>query len=138
MQQSVVQAIKWGVKAVGGLIANLALLTVWVDYLGIHPAIAILPNFVLVSLAGYTVANHWIFPDGVTPTTWRGHATQYAGMQAAVLTSKAANFALYLLLLPFVEYRLAWVAGAIVTFALTFGLNKAWWEREDSAIPQRP
>lgn len=123
------QAVRYGVKAVGGLAANIALLTVWVDYVGLHPAVAIVPNFVIISAAGYAVMNRWVFPGGVTPTTWTGHATQYAGTQAANVGGKLANYLAYLILLPVAEYRLAWIIGAVGTFALTFGLNKWWWER---------
>lgn len=125
--------IKWGAKAVGGLAANLALLTVWVDGLGIHPAIAIGINFVVISIAGYALANAWIWPDGVSPVTWPGHLRQYAGMQAANFTGKAANYVLYLALLPVADYRVAWAAGAVATFLLTFGLNHVWWSRSGVA-----
>ncbi len=128
------QSIKWGVKSVGGLAANIALLTLWVDYLGVHPALAIVPNFIIISAVGYTVTNRWIFPDGVSPDTARGHARQYAGMQGANLAGKAGNYLVYLVALPLVDYRIAWVAGAILTFAVTFGLNKLWW---DSPIAKR-
>lgn len=118
---------KWGLKSVGGLAVNVALLTLWVDYVGLSPALAIIPNFIIISAVGYTVTNHWIFADGVTPTTLRGHATQYTGMQAANLVGKAANYLLYLLLLPLVAYQVAWVVGAVVTFGVTFSLNRWWW-----------
>jgi len=122
------QSVKWGLKAVGGLAANIVLLTFWVDYVGLAAWAAIIPNFLLISAVGYTVTNRWIFPDGVSPSTFRGHVRQYAGMQAANLAGKAGNYAVYLVLLPVVDYRAAWVVGAAVTFALTFGLNKLWWD----------
>lgn len=134
MTDTITQVGKWFAKSLGGLVANLGLLTVWVEYVGLSPALAIIPNFVIISLAGYTVTNYWIWPDGITPKTVRGHATQYAGMQAANLGGKAANYGVYLVLIPFVDYRVAWVIGAGVTFAITFTLNKKWWER--SAITQ--
>lgn len=123
------QLCLWAGKALGGLAANLVLLTLWVDGLGVGPAVAVFPNFVLISLASYGLANRYIFPEGVTPESLRGHAIQYAGMQAATLTGKVANYALYLVLLPRVDYRLAWVVGAVATFLLTFALNRAWWSR---------
>jgi len=124
-----VSAIKWGLKSLVGLALNIALLTVWVDYVGVSPALAIFPNFVLISLLGYTVTNRWIWPDGVTPTSLSGHARQYAGMQTANLAGKAANYVLYLLLLPFLAYQTAWVAGALMTFTVTFLGNRWWWTR---------
>lgn len=134
MNQTIAQALKWFAKSVGGLVANLALLTVWVEYVGLSPAVAVLPNFVIISVVGYSVTNRWIWPNGITPATVRGHVTQYAGMQAANLSGKVANYGVYLVLIPFADYRLAWVIGAGVTFVITFFLNKQWWER--SAITQ--
>lgn len=128
------QLLKWGLKAIGGLLANVALLTVWVDGAGIHPAVAVILNWVIISVAGYGVANYWIFPDGVTPSTLRGHARQYAGMQLATAGGKGANYAVYLVLLPVTDYRVAWVVGAGVTFSLTFALNKWWWDGRGSAV----
>lgn len=135
MKQTAKQGAKWFAKSVGGLLANLALLTVWVEYAGLSPAVAILPNFVIISVVGYTVTNYWIWPNGITPSTAVGHITQYAGMQAANMGGKVANYGVYLVLIPFVDYRVAWVIGAGVTFLITFTLNKRWWER--STIPKR-
>lgn len=134
MNQTVIQGLKWLAKSVGGLLANLKLLTLWVEYANLSPAIAIIPNFFIISVVGYTVTNRWIWPDGVTPSNVRGHLTQYAGMQAANAGGKMGNYAVFLVLLPFVDYRVAWVIGAGVTFLITFSLNKRWWER--SMIPQ--
>jgi len=121
--------VKWGVKAGGGLGANLLLLTVWVDIVGLPAWAAIPPNFIIISLAGYALTDRWIWPGGVSPSSWRGHLMQYLGMQAANGVGKAANYALYLVLLPVLDYRLAWVAGAGATFLLTYVLNRYWWTR---------
>lgn len=123
-----VSFIKWGLKAVGGLALNVALLTVWVDVVGLNEVLAIVPNFVIISTLGYTITNRWIWPDGVSPTSPRGHARQYLGMQAANFAGKAANFAIYILLLAWVPYQVAWVLGAVLTFTVTFLLNQWWWD----------
>lgn len=128
-QQVFGQIVKWGLKSVGGLLANILLLTLWVDDIGLSPEVAIVPNFFLISAVGYTVTNRWIFPNGVTPTTVPGHIRQYAGMQTANLTGKLGNYVIYLLLLPVVDYRVGWVLGAIATFVITFLGNKLWWDR---------
>lgn len=128
---------KWGVKSVGGLAANVVLLTLWVDIVGIPKSIAIVPNFFLISGTGYFVANHWIWPDGVSPNTAKSHVTQWAGMQAANLTGKVGNYALYLVLLPVVDYRLAWIIGAVATFLITYAGNHIWWTRR-SSVSERP
>lgn len=131
-----VQGSKWALKSVGGLLANLALLTVWVDVVGLHPAVAIVPNFVIISIAGYAITDQWIFPDGVSPQSVSEHVRQYVGMQSANIVGKAGNYGIYLIALPVIDYRAAWVLGAGVTFALSFTLNRWWWTRP-SAIAQR-
>lgn len=126
--------LKWGLKGVAGLAANLALLTVWVEVVGLPAWLAIAPNFVLLSTAGYLVASRWIWPDGVSPSSWRGHAVQYLGQQTAMVAGKAGNYLLYLVLLPVVRYQLAWFVGAVTTFLLTFVLNQWWWNRHETAV----
>lgn len=123
-----VSLIKWGLKAVGGLALNVLLLTFWVEIAGLNEALAIVPNFLIISTLGYTVTNRWIWPDGISPTTARGHARQYAGMQAANGIGKAANFGVYLVMLSWVPYQAAWILGAVLTFTLTFALNRWWWD----------
>lgn len=123
--------LRWGVKSVGGLAANVALLTLWVDGVGLSPAVALPINFVFISAASYVVTNEWVFDDGVTPSTWGAHARQWVGTEAAMLAGKGANYLIYLVLLPVTDYRIAWVVGAVATFLLTFGLNRWWWTRAD-------
>jgi len=127
-RQTAGQGVRWGVKSVGGLLVNLALLTVWVDVVGLSPALAIVPNYAILSVAGYVVTDRWVYPEGLSPGTWRGHGRQYVGQQVAMLLSKGINFVLYLVLLPVVEYRVAWVLGAVVSVVLTFSLTRWWWE----------
>lgn len=127
------QILKWGVSSVGGLVANLVLLTVWVDGAGIPPEFAVVINFVLISAGSYALANWWVFADGVSPATARGHAKQWAGMETGMVAGKAANYVIYLALLPVTDYRIAWTVGAVATFGVTYGLNKLWWERSSQA-----
>jgi len=127
--KTVGQMVRWGVSSVGGLVANIALLTLWVDIVGLHPAVAIIPNFVFISAASYLLASHWVFPDGVSPSSLVGHIRQWAGTETAMLAGKVANYIIYLVLLPRIDYRLAWIVGAVATFLVTFSLNKWWWTR---------
>jgi len=53
-------------------------------------------------------------------------------MQAANLVGKAANYLLYLVFIPLMDYRIAWLAGAVATFLVTLALNKMWWERRSA------
>lgn len=121
---------KWGVKSVGGLVANLLLLTLWVDGIGIPPALAIPINWVLISIAGYMVSDQWVFADlHDGDSTLREHAQRYVSMQSVMAAGKLVNYGLYILLLPVVDYRVAWVIGAVVVFAVTFNGNEAVWRR---------
>lgn len=127
------QVVKWGCSSVGGLLANLALLTVWVEVARISPWVAIFINFAVISAVSYVLANWWIFGGNDGPTTAKGHAMQWAGMEAGMFTGKAANYLIFLVLLPLTDYRIAWTVGAVATFGLTFTLNKWWFEREGQA-----
>lgn len=123
------RAARWAVKSVGGLAANLALLTVWVDGLGLAAWWAIGINWLLISAAGYVVADRWVFRATPSPTGLVAHARQWLGMQSVMAASKLANYLLYLALLPVVDYRLAWAVGAAVTFAGTFLGTRLLWDR---------
>jgi len=121
--------IRWGGKAVGGLAANLALLTVWVDGLGWPPELAVLLNWLLISVAGYWVTDRWVYPDGRSPSGVRANLRRYLGLESVMLASKAVNYGIYLALLYVsVEYRIAWVVGAVVTFALSYVGSRLLWQ----------
>lgn len=123
------EPVRWGVKSVGGLAANLALLTLWVDYLGIWPELAIGINWVLISIAGYAVTDRWVFREADSPRGVGANLKRYVGMQSVMAGGKAVNYVLYVgLMWAGVEYRVAWVVGAVVVFAATFTGNKVLWE----------
>ncbi len=129
------ELVRWGVKSVGGLAANLALLTLWVDGLGVPPQLAIVPNFVIISAVGYLVTDRWVFRDEASASGVRGHAKRYLSMQSVMLGGKAANYVIYVLLIAAsMDYRVAWALGAIVTFLGTFTGNKLLWS-SDSPTP---
>lgn len=121
------QAFRWGIKSVGGLIVNLTLLTVWVDYLYIWPEVAIGINWVVVSIAGYVVTDRWVFQDGDSPETGIGTIKRYLSMQGIMASSKVVNYAIYIVLLHVVDYRIAWTIGAVTVFLYTFGGNRKLW-----------
>jgi putative flippase GtrA len=124
------QMVKWGLKAVGGLALNLALLTVWVDGLGFAAWWAVGINWVLISLVGYVVTDLWVFRGEDSPAGLVSHIKQYVGMQTVMATSKGANWAIYVALLSVgVDYRVAWLTGAVVVFLGTFAGNAILWRR---------
>lgn len=124
------QAIRWGIKSIGGLITNLFLLTLWVDGFGAPPQFAIFVNWFLIALGGYAVADRWVFQDHESPSSIFGHMKQLFAMQGIMSISKAINYVLYVLLMGFgVPYQLAWAIGAVATFLLSFGGNREVWAR---------
>lgn len=123
------RAVRWGVKSVGGLAANLALLTVWVDGLGFAAWWAIGINWVLISLAGYVVTDRWVFGGTPSPAGLVANARRWVGMQSVMGIGKLVNYLVYVLFLPVVDYRVAWVIGAVLTFLATFSGNRWLWSR---------
>lgn len=129
------ETVRWGVKSVGGLAANLALLTVWVELAGVPAEYAVALNWLLISVAGYVVTDRWVFQAAETPGGVRANLRRYLGMQSVMALSKGVNYALYLALLwAGVEYHVAWVAGAVVVFVVTFAGNRLLWHGLE--IPQ--
>lgn len=123
------RAVRWGIKSVGGLGANLLLLTLWVDVVGFDAWWAVGINWVLVSAVGYFVADNWVFSDGESAAGILGNFKRYLSMQAMMSVGKAANYLIYVGLLPVVDYRVAWSAGAVLTFCITFAGNRWLWIR---------
>lgn len=125
------QAVRWAIRSGGGLVANLALLTLWVDGLGIPAWLAIVPNWVILSTVGYVVTDRWVFAELGGTSGLLGHARQFVGSESIMLGAKAVNYIIYVSLLSVIDYRVAWVVGAVVSFGLTFAGNRWWWQRSD-------
>jgi putative flippase GtrA len=119
--------VRWGLKAVGGLAANLALLTLWVDVVGFAAWWAVGINWLLISLVGFAVTDRWVYGATDSPDGWMALARRYLGLQSVMAGSKAANWLLYVALLPVVDYRVAWALGAVVTFLATFAGSRWLW-----------
>lgn len=122
------QVVRWGIKSVGGLLANLGLLTVWVEYLAIPPEFAVGINWLLISLVGYVVTDKWVFGESESPTGPLAIAKQYLGMQSVMTVGKLLNYAIYVGLIHIGnDYRVAWASGAVVVFIATFLGNRYLW-----------
>jgi putative flippase GtrA len=127
MTHRIIQLAKWSVKSIGGLSVNLLLLTVWVDGLQLPPELAVLINWVLISLASYWLTDNWIFPSQGSDSH-KQHAIRYFGMEMVMLFSKAVNYLIYLVLLSEnVDYRIAWTVGAGAVFFVSFFGTERWW-----------
>lgn len=129
------RAVRWGVKSVGGLLANLTLLTGWVDGLGLAAWWAVGINWVLISVAGYAVSDQWVFSGAASPADLVSHVRRYVGMQSVMVVGKLGNWLIYVALLGAVDYRLAWTAGAVATFLVTFAGNRWLWVSDTPALP---
>lgn len=124
------ELLAWGVKSVGGLVLNLGLLTLWVEYGGVSPALAIFPNWLLISMLGYVFTDRVVFPDSLSPIGWVATVRRYLSMQGVMALSKALNYGIYVgLLWVDIPYQLAWAIGAVVTFAVSFIGNRVLWTR---------
>jgi putative flippase GtrA len=133
MRADLERAVRWGVKSVGGLVANLALLTVWVDGVGFAAWWAVGINWVLISLAGFVVSDRWVFGDTPSPSGAVMNAKRYVSMQTVMASGKAANYLVYICILGWVDYRVAWTVGAVATFAITFAGNRWLWVSSNQA-----
>ncbi len=127
--QTARQAVRWAIRALGGLLANLALLTLWVDYFGVPEWFAVLPNWVILSTVMYVVNDRWVFAELGSPGSVIGHVRQFIGSESIMVAGKAFNYVLYLGLLPLTDYRIAWTLGAVAAFVVTFAGNRWWWGR---------
>lgn len=126
--------VRWGLKSGVGLGVNLALLTVWVDGVGIRPELAIWINWALLSVYGYLVTKWWVFDDTVTIDGAREHVRQWLGMQGILAGGKLVNYVVYVALIWIgLDYRVGWVLGAVVGLAVSFGGNRRWWVRSDGS-----
>lgn len=124
------EPVAWGVKSVGGLLLNLGLLTLWVEYGGLSPELAIFPNWLLISLLGYVFTDRVVFPESESPVGVVATFRRYLSMQGVMAVSKALNYGIYVgLLWVSVPYQLAWAVGAVVTFGVSFLGNRTLWTR---------
>lgn len=124
------EPIAWGLKSVGGLLLNLALLTVWVESGLLSAELAIFPNWLLISVLGYLFTDRVVFTDGSSPVGWLATGRRYLSMQGVMAVSKALNYGIYVALLWLdVPYQLAWAIGAVVTFGVSFIGNRFLWTR---------
>lgn len=125
------EVVRWGAKSAVALGLNVALLTVWVDGVGVPAALAAPLNAVLIPPAMYVVVDRWVFAERGSPDSLRGHAKQFAGMYAANSSAKVGNYLIYLGLVELTPtpYQIAWVVGAVVMFVTSFGLNRELWRR---------
>jgi len=79
MTQSLRQVVRWGVKSSLALAANVGLLTVWVDGIGVPPEAAVLLNIPLITSVAYVVTDKWVFSGQPSPDTTGGISGSTSG-----------------------------------------------------------
>lgn len=124
--------IRYFAQALAGLLVGLALLTLWVEWGGLRPEVAVLVNWVVMGLASCAVLDRWVFPSPAA-TTPRAFARRFVGYQAAMLTGKGLNYVVFVALVwTGVLYQLAWVGGAALSFVVSLALNRRWFAQAAS------
>lgn len=128
------EMVRYGLK--GGLQTglNVALMTGLVELGKLRPAVAAIVSTCTLLVLGYVLMNRFVFPDGDIPDTKRGHIGRAARYYAVILSGKALNYGLFVVLLSIgVWYPLAWVVGAGTVFIGTFGGNRWLWSSKVAA-----
>jgi putative flippase GtrA len=71
-----------------------------------------------------------VFNDHDSADGWRGHLRRYVAMLTVNNSAKLGNYLIYVVLIQVgLDYRLAWVIGAVAVFLVTFGGNREVWRR---------
>lgn len=121
--------VKFGVKGGAGLLVNLALLTLVVEFTPVPESLAIFVAWAITLVPGYVATDKWVFAVFPSPDGVGSHAHRGGLFYGVMWSGKALNYAIYLgLLYLAVPYQAAWAIGAVVVFPLTFGVNYACWK----------
>lgn len=126
MSEYLASMLRYGVKGAGATVANVTLMSGFVELAGLRPAVAAIVSTCLLLVVGYVVMNKWVFRDAQTPDSHLRRGIQY---YAVILSGKGVNYVLFVGLLSVgVWYPLAWVLGSGVAFLGTFTGNRYLWE----------
>jgi putative flippase GtrA len=129
------QFLRWGCKSALALALNLAILTLWVEVAGIPAEIAVLINWVMITIPMYVVTDRWVFSDEPSPGTLRGHVGRYVELEMVKGASKVGNYVIFVVVLRLgVVYQAAWAIGAVVMFLATFVGGRWLWTNRSSQL----
>jgi len=127
------EVLRYGVKGGAFVALNIAVQMLLVETGTLRAELAAAVSTAAMPLLGYVAMNRFVFPDAAAPSG-RGHFKRFAQYLTANLSGKAANYGLFLALLWVgVWYPLAYLLGAGVVFAATFGVNRWLWHGELTA-----
>lgn len=128
-------AFKFGAKGGTGVVVNVILLTVLVDFVGIPARWAIFVAWAITLVPGYLATDLWVFSVFPSPDTATQHGQRGTLFYAVMWIGKGLNYVIYFVLLEVgIFYQGAWVVGAIVVFPWTFGANYWLWKKNPSGV----
>lgn len=131
-RRAVKQGFRYGITGSAGLVINLGLLFVFVEYAEVRESTAALLSSGIAMSFTFIITEHWVFspyePDGRQTTLKRAplyHLVMVAG--------KGVNYGIYIILLSLeVWYPVAWLIGSVTVFGGTFLMNRFVWHRTTS------
>lgn len=132
MRRTVKQGFRYGITGGAGLVINLGLLFVLVEYAEMRESIAALLSSGITLSVTFIATENWVFllyqSDG-RQTTLKRAPLYYLVMVAG----KGVNYGIYILLLSLeVWYPVAWLIGSVTVFGGTFLVNRFVWHRTTS------
>jgi putative flippase GtrA len=114
------EMIRYGLKGGSTLLANVSLMSVLVEIVGLPPEIAAILSTTAMTVVGYLLMYHWVFPSSDPDSHLKRGVTYYL----LIFTGKAVNYVLFLALLAVVPYPVAWIGGAGIVFLGLFTANR--------------
>lgn len=127
MVKQVQELLRYGLKGGAFVALNVSVQIILAEIGGLSPAIAAALSTAAMPLLGYIAMNRFVFPTAER-VTGRTHLKRFAQYYGVNMTSKVANYILFLVLLTIgIWYPLAYVLGAGVVFVASFGANRWLW-----------
>lgn len=124
------EAVRFAFVGGTGFIANIALLMGFVELLFVQEELAAILSTLLVLAGGFIAMNWWVFANAKNSNSYHGLMKRGGSYYAIMLTGKAINYGIYLLLLSLnIWYPLAWLLGSMAVFIGTFTLNRGVWHK---------
>lgn len=122
------EAIRFAVVGGTGLVVNTATLILLVEVIHVPETIAAVFSTLLILGGGFIATNWWVFASVDKRNTAEGLLKRGSSYYAVMLTGKAINYGIYIILLSFnIWYPVAWFLGSLSVFLGTFISNRLIW-----------
>jgi putative flippase GtrA len=120
------ELVHFGLTGASGLVANVLLLSVFVEIGRVSEPVAAVLSTGTVMFGTFLLTDRWVFDTYETRSgSWLRRVGSYYGV---MVTAKGINYGIYLLLLRLdVRYQVAWIVGSVLVFAGTFSVNRFLW-----------